>query len=283
MNSHQGREGNGAAPDPSGGDPDFTGACERFRVRGFDDEVSGVRYTGLTPPVRGMPLGGVATGFVSLEGDGTLGESTMFNSLTPRRQINQPLFGLVVDGTPVTLTSTALPGLAAAQVQQYFGHYPMVDVAYALDGPVQAEVCAWAPVLPGDLATSNTPAVFFRLTLTNTADREVPVRAAINFAGPTGSESGAHGDAPRRDRRRRARPARRGAAGAAEGPVRAAQRRLVHPLAARATTTRRSPPAPGWAPRTGARWPTGSRRPRSTAWAPRSPSTACSSPTARRS
>ena len=190
MTSQQRRDANGAARALGADDPAFTGECERFRVRGFDDEVSGVRYTGLTPPVRGMPLGAVCTGFVSLEGDGTLGESTLFNSLTPRRQINQPLFGLVVDGEPVTLTTTALPGVPAARIRQYFGHYPIVDVDYELDGPVQAEVCAWSPVLPGDLASSNTPAVFFRLTLTNAEDREVPVRAIINFAGPTGSESG---------------------------------------------------------------------------------------------
>ena len=53
-----------------------------------------------------MPLGGLDTGCVDVEANGTLGFSTIFNELVhPRHQINCPFLGLSVGGATTLLAS----------------------------------------------------------------------------------------------------------------------------------------------------------------------------------
>jgi len=49
----------------------------------------------------------------------------------------------------------------------YWGHYPMVDMDYQTDAPLDMKLRAWSPFVPGDTESSSTPIAVFDLTLTN--------------------------------------------------------------------------------------------------------------------
>jgi len=62
----------------------------------------------------------------------------------------------------------------------YFGHFPVADVRFEIDGPVQVSLRAYSPFLPGDPAECNTPAAVFEVRLTNVSDQ--PQHAALDFS-----------------------------------------------------------------------------------------------------
>ncbi|MFZ1932179.1 MAG: GH116 family glycosyl hydrolase [Thermoguttaceae bacterium] len=72
----------------------------RFSAEGFGDEPAcGVIYRKDDSVTCGMPLGGIDTGCLDLETNGTLGYCTIFNTHIPRRgPLNAPLLGLSVGG-----------------------------------------------------------------------------------------------------------------------------------------------------------------------------------------
>jgi hypothetical protein len=55
-----------------------------FPADGFPEPVPGLIHRSSSPAVCGLPLGGVDTGCLDLETNGTLGYATVFNSLVPR-------------------------------------------------------------------------------------------------------------------------------------------------------------------------------------------------------
>ena len=55
------------------------------------------------------------------------------------------------------------------QESEYWGHYPIADVEYKSDAPVQIGVRSWSPFIPGDAKASNTPGAVFEVHLRNTA------------------------------------------------------------------------------------------------------------------
>ena len=54
-----------------------------------------------------------------------------------------------------------------AESIDYWGHYPIVDMQYKTDAPVEVGLRAWAPFIPGDAKTSNTPGAVFEVHLKN--------------------------------------------------------------------------------------------------------------------
>ncbi len=73
---------------------------------------------------------------------------------------------------------------------EYFGHYPIADLEYSLDAPLQVGFRAWAPFVPGDLAASNTPGAVFEVHLRNSSDGPLAGRLAFSFQGPDQAEAG---------------------------------------------------------------------------------------------
>ena len=73
---------------------------QRFSAEGFGDEPAcGVIYRKDDSVTCGMPLGGIDTGCLDLETNGTFGYCTIFNTHIPRRgPLNAPLLGLSVGG-----------------------------------------------------------------------------------------------------------------------------------------------------------------------------------------
>lgn len=176
----------------------------RLLARGFEHSVAGVIYQG--HEVRsGMPLGGVDTGFIDLDPHGTWGACTLFNSHVPRRgPLNLPFLGLQVAGRtwvlsttvvnnvddPVGYGSTASRPTKTADRISYWGHYPMVDLQYDLQAPIEVALRAWTPFIPGDLDASTLPVAVFDVHMRNSTSVMHEGRLAFSFPGPTRVEAG---------------------------------------------------------------------------------------------
>jgi non-lysosomal glucosylceramidase len=193
-----------------------SGEFTRFAAEGFAAPVCGLIHRSAFPARNGLPLGGIGTGCVDLESDGTLGYCTLFNSHVPRRgPLNLPLFGLAVRGNEEVITGLetwvlstrrligevytgpsgglSLPRRAepAADIH-YWGHYPVADLEFELDCPVSVGLRAWAPFVPGDAALSNTPGIVLEVHLRNTTDTAKQGMLALSFPGPSVQEVSGH-------------------------------------------------------------------------------------------
>lgn len=185
----------------------------RFHAQGFRRPVCGVIYRKDDTVSNGMPLGGVDTGCTDLETSGMLGYSTIFNTHVPRRgPMNVPLLGLSVGGQtwllcdprpkqgagtgghqhPVSDTrfDLKLDGLRTASEIHYWGHYPVADVEFVTDSPIQAGLRAWAPFFPGEVVDSMLPGVVFEVRLRNVGDAAQRGTIAFSFPGPLEKEAG---------------------------------------------------------------------------------------------
>ena len=187
----------------------------QFRARGFERQVCGTVYRDRTSPaVCGVPLGGIDTGCIDLETSGLWGYSCIFDSHVPRSgPLNSPILGLSVDGRTWVLTTgrtkeyeadtsavdrpepdyaaLAIEGCQLARDILYWGHFPVADLEYELDGPVEVAVRAWSPFLPGHVGDSLTPGIVFEVHLHNATDRAVQIALACSIDGPTEVEGGA--------------------------------------------------------------------------------------------
>ena len=168
------------------------GEWNTFSAAGYAKPVSGICYRtkpegyfGLyidkPLPVSGMPLGGIDTGALYLEPSGQLGYTSIFNHLTPiGGPLNTPYLGVAmggrgwVFGTGQTKNyagnnrpSFGIGVCGGMQESEYWGHYPIADVEYKSDAPVQIGVRSWSPFIPGDSKASNTPGAVFEVHLRN--------------------------------------------------------------------------------------------------------------------
>src|SRR5688572_26905387 len=185
---------------------------QEFSLAGFDVPVTGVVYRGLPQPTCGMPLGGLGTGCIDIEANGMLGYSTVFNHLAnPRLLYNVPFLALSVDGkTCVLATDTngkadrpvhnetgvfpptdytprtvkvPIEGVRLAKSIDYFGHYPILDMEFDTDLPVQVGMRAWSPFLPGDTKSSMLPGAVLEFKLRNETDKVQRATLVVTFPG----------------------------------------------------------------------------------------------------
>ncbi len=201
--------------------PDRTGAPGVAGVsrQGFDNPVCGVIYDGGKGPCCGVPLGGIGTGCLDLDPTGTFGFCSIFNGYPRQPKLFQPFLGLTVGDQVFVLADARVlrggllescvehgrdpyypdrqrnpgfwhqlqpetTGVRAPTAINYWGHYPVADVEYELDSPVQVGVRAWSPFLPGNVKVSDTPAAVFEVQLRNTSDLPQSGRLALTFDGP---------------------------------------------------------------------------------------------------
>jgi uncharacterized protein (DUF608 family) len=73
----------------------------------------------------------------------------------------------------------------------YWGHYPIADLEYEADAPVQLGLRAWCSFLPGDLKNSTIPGIVFEVHLRNVTAEPQAGTVLVNFPGPTVNEVGA--------------------------------------------------------------------------------------------
>lgn len=188
-----------------------------FEAEGFDNAVTGVIYRSATP-VRGIPLGGIGTGYMHLGPDGLLDRGTAFNSFLPpggsagfsvsRKDFpsyDQPFLGLTTDngtwilalprnhsvkGWTALIDQSAMEGYAPtpggvsfARELHYWGHFPIADMEYEIAAPVRIGARVWTPFILGDEVASNTPGIVIEARVRNTTNRIQTGRLIINFPG----------------------------------------------------------------------------------------------------
>ena len=187
-------------------------AWQQFQAAGYAAPVTGVIYRNKPigwayalarpRPVSGMPLGGIDTGGLCVEGYGTFGYSSIFNHyVPPGGPLNTPFLGIGIGGQTRVLTTGQTKNYAGnnrpslgpslefqdntgkAGSIDYWGHYPIVDMQYKTDAPVGVSLRAWAPFIPGDTKTSNTPGAVFEIHLTNNRPSRQAGTLAFSFPG----------------------------------------------------------------------------------------------------
>ncbi|MCX5672100.1 MAG: GH116 family glycosyl hydrolase [Planctomycetota bacterium] len=159
---------------------------QTFSVDGLSHPASGTVYPASGLEQGGMPLGGLGTGYLCIDPDGRLGKCSIFNRFPAPMALNRPFLSLQVDGRRLVL-ATAKDGAGDAKAVHYFGHFPVADVRFEVEAPIQVELRAYSPFLPGDSAGSNVPAAVFEVRLTSTAEK--PQRATLAFS-PGGFPTG---------------------------------------------------------------------------------------------
>jgi uncharacterized protein (DUF608 family) len=180
----------------------------QFQAAGYPVPVTGIVYRQMLAswsqfgagsgirPASGVPMGGIDTG--------AFGYSSIFNHYTPQGgPLNTPYLGLGIGdkvwvltsrrtknyagdcrpslGPPMTFFET--PGLAEINGVDYWGHYPIADTQFQTDAPVSVGVRSWAPFIPGDSKTSNTPGAIFEVHLANSTSEKQTGTLAFSFPG----------------------------------------------------------------------------------------------------
>ena len=169
----------------------------RFRAAGFSQPACGIIYRRDDVVPNGMPLGGVATGCIDLQTDGTFGYCTLFNSGVPTRgPLQTGYLGVSVAGGPCWVLTTpstaaaALPVVSQPSDIAYWGHYPIADLEYDMPGaPVSVGLRAWTPFIPGDVDASNIPAAIFEVHVRNLSRKQQKATIGFSFPGPTQAEA----------------------------------------------------------------------------------------------
>ncbi len=171
-----------------------------FSADGFSGPVAGLIHRASHPIPCGLPLGGIDTGCLDLEPNGTFGRVSIFNSLTPRRgPMNLPFLGLSVGPETWILSTQKLqaeiggPPREVRKVKpmadiQYWGHYPVADLQFESDCPLALRLRTWSPFIPGDVAASNTPVAVFELQLSNDSADPKSGMIVFSFPGPLPQE-----------------------------------------------------------------------------------------------
>ena len=187
-----------------------------FPAEGFSAPACGVVYRLGDMVECGVPLGGIDTGCIDLETSGLLGYSTIFNTHVPRGgPINLPILGLSTGGKTWVLcakrpkpgwgkndwgvdermvlpvrSELKLEGVETAKEIHYWGHYPVADLEFDTDAPLQVGLRAWSPFLPGDVVTSAMPAMIFEAHIRNPSGSRQKGTIAFSFPGPDPKEAG---------------------------------------------------------------------------------------------
>jgi uncharacterized protein (DUF608 family) len=144
----------------------------KIRADGFSTSVPGYVYEGARLE-SGVPLGGLGTGYMTLDGNGKIGFSSIFNDLVPPKKIFADW--LVVE------TGTRNIPLSETQIM-YWGHYPVADLcAHVDEAPLEIGIRAFTPFIVGDAAASNTPVALFELELRNLSDKPLSLNLHLKF------------------------------------------------------------------------------------------------------
>ncbi len=139
---------------------------------GFSSPVSAFVYDGKSLE-SGVPLGGLGTGYMTLEGNGKLGYSSIFNDLVPPAKI-------FADWLIVNTGAKSAP-LSTAQIK-YWGHYPVVDLLACFEElRLEIGIRAFTPFIVGDAGASNAPVALFELELRNLSESSMAPSLSLQF------------------------------------------------------------------------------------------------------
>jgi uncharacterized protein (DUF608 family) len=170
----------------------------QFRASGFTEPACGVIYRRGDKVENGMPLGGISTGYLDVETNGTFGMCALFNSGVPMRgPLRSPFLGISVEGRTWVLTSEKMVVTESAKEIHYWGHYPVADMEFETTAPISVGVRAWTPFIPGDSLASNMPVAVFEVRLRNISSAARKGILVFNFPGPSQAEAQIAPDSPR--------------------------------------------------------------------------------------
>ena len=148
---------------------------------GFPDPVPGCVYDGHRLD-GGIPLGGLGTGYFTLEGSGLIGHCSIFNDIVPPRADFSEWLTVKISG------GESLP-LSTADIA-YWGHHPVADMVCRFESKqLELGIRAFAPLILGNSADSNIPAALFEIEVRNNraeaVDLELIVEPPKALSGPT--------------------------------------------------------------------------------------------------
>lgn len=149
-------------------------------------------YTGANLGAVAMPLGGIGTGTIWIDGHGRLRVWQIFNNSTEPRV---PGSFLAVRVQPQggkaavrVLQTEAEPGFPACQSVRFEGGYPIARLDFATGLPVTARLEAFNPMIPTDTANSSLPCVILRVTVRNESAKPVEVALLATLQNAVGYE-----------------------------------------------------------------------------------------------
>ena len=142
---------------------------------GFDAPVPGCIYDGSRLD-GGVPLGGLGTGYFTLEGTGKIGFCSVYNDIVPPRSEDRDWLTVKVAGRGIPLSSADIV---------YWGHFPVVDlIAQFAEAPLSVGLRAFSPFILGNAPDSNIPAALFEIALSNHGEEPLTLDLAITLPQP---------------------------------------------------------------------------------------------------
>jgi uncharacterized protein (DUF608 family) len=150
-------------------------------------------YRGKNLEAVAMPIGGIGTGSIWLDGQGRLSIWQVFNNLSEPRIPDSFLAvrARVGGGEPVSrvLQTVAEGSLKPMASLDYEGGYPIARLAFHDPGlPVEVSLEAFNPMIPLDAANSSLPCAIFRLTARNPGQQAVEVALFAALQNAVGSQ-----------------------------------------------------------------------------------------------
>jgi len=157
-----------------------------FQMPSFSKAVSGVVYDGKQIK-KGMPLGGLGTGYVCLNGNGALGRHTIFTNFNAPTisvpEYNVPFLFLESDQHKIALTTESFAEWQPVEHIRMWGHFPAADMTFDTALPLDISLSAYSSFIPGDIDESNIPAAVFQLHLKNTGTEPIRLKSTFAFPG----------------------------------------------------------------------------------------------------
>ncbi|MCY3944924.1 MAG: GH116 family glycosyl hydrolase [Anaerolineaceae bacterium] len=158
-----------------------------IQADGFPDPVPGCVYDGHRLD-GGIPLGGLGTGYFTLEGKGLIGHCSIFNDIVPpRADFREWLTLRIVGGESLPLSTADIA---------YWGHHPVADLVCCFESKgLELGIRAFAPLILGDSVDSNIPAVLFEMEIRNSRAEALDLELIVEPPNASGSptwERGPH-------------------------------------------------------------------------------------------
>ena len=143
---------------------------------GFPDPVPGCVYDGRRLD-GGIPLGGLGTGYFTLEGSGLIGHCSIFNDIVPpRADFSEWLTVKIAGGESLPLSTAVIA---------YWGHHPVADMVCRFETKgLELGIRAFAPLILGNSADSNIPAALFEIEIRNSRAEAVDLELIVEPPQP---------------------------------------------------------------------------------------------------
>lgn len=152
-----------------------------IKAAGFASPVPGCIYDS-TRLDGGIPLGGLGTGYLTLEGSGKIGHCSIYNDIVPPRVDNKEWLTIRVGETRIPLSTAKI---------SYWGHHPVADIVTELaEVPLTIGIRAFSPLIVGDAAASNIPAALFEIEVENHGQAALQVELTVTPPKPPAGKAG---------------------------------------------------------------------------------------------